>query len=215
MLAIVVEAAIRSSILIVAVWLGLKALRVSNPHLLMSVWRLVLLVSLASPLLVGRPIFTLGADVSSALVVLTGSSSISSYTPDFVPVPVTPHGGISQHFNWSVLAAAIYLSVAGWLLLRLAIGTVLSWRLRVSAHPVHEDWTVGRDVRSSPEIAAPGTFGSTILLPAHYGTWDVLDRRAIMAHEESHVRRGDFYLLLLAAINRAVFLVQSSGLVDQ
>jgi hypothetical protein len=42
-------------------------------------------------------------------------------------------------------------------------------------------------------------------LPEHYGTWETLDRRAIMVHEESHVRRGDFYFLLLAAINRAVF----------
>ena len=205
MLAIVVEAAIRSSVLIVPIWIGLKALRVTNPHILMSIWRLVMLVSLASPLLVGRPIFTFGADVSPALVVLAGDTSIFSHTPDFVPVSVASHGGISQHFDWSVLGATIYLLVAGWLLLRLAIGTALSWRLRISAHPVHEDWTAGRDVRSSPEIKAPGTFGSTILLPAHYGTWDVLDRRAIMAHEESHARRGDFYLLLLAAINRAVF----------
>lgn len=205
MLAILIEAAIRSSILIASLWIGLKALRVSNPHILVSVWRLAVLVSLTSLLLVGRPIFTLGADISPALVVLGGNYSISSYTSDFVPVPVTPHGGVPQHFNWSVLAATIYLLVAGCFLLRLATGIALSWWLRILAHPIHEDWTMGRDVRWSPEIKAPGTFGSTILLPAHYGTWDTLDRRAIMAHEESHVRRGDFYLLLLAAINRAIF----------
>jgi hypothetical protein len=48
MLAIIFEAAIRSSVLIVAIWIGLKALRVSNPHILMSTWRLVLFASLAS-----------------------------------------------------------------------------------------------------------------------------------------------------------------------
>jgi beta-lactamase regulating signal transducer with metallopeptidase domain len=205
MLAIVIEAAIRSSLLIVAIWIGLKALRIGNPHILMSTWRLVLFASLASPFLVGRPIFSVGADVPPALLILTGDVSISSLATDFAPASVRRHDGILPHFNWRSLASSIYLLVAGWLLLRLAVGTALSWRLQRSAHPVYEDWTAGRDVRSSPAIKAPGTFGSTILLPEHYGTWDALDRRAIMVHEESHVRRGDFYLLLLAAINRAVF----------
>ncbi|MFH0299717.1 M56 family metallopeptidase [Bradyrhizobium sp. 31Argb] len=205
MLAIVLEAAIRSSVLIMAIWIGLKALRIFNPHILMSTWRLVLIASLASPLIVGRPMFTVGADIPPALLVLTGDMSISSLASDLAPASVGQHGTISQHFDWRLLATSIYLLVAGWLLLRLAIGTALSWRLQISADPVYEDWTAGKDVRSSPAIKARGTFGSTILLPEHYGTWDALDRRAIMVHEESHVRRGDFYVLLLAAINRAVF----------
>jgi beta-lactamase regulating signal transducer with metallopeptidase domain len=205
MLAIVIEAAIRSSVLIVAIWIGLKALRISNPHILMSTWRLVLIACLASPFMVGRPIFSVGADVPPALLLLTGDMSISSLAFDLAPASVRQHGAISQHFDWRLLATSIYLLVAGWLLLRLAIGTALGWRLRISADPIYEDWTAGKDVRSSSAIKAPGTFGSTILLPEHYSTWDAVDRRAIMVHEDSHVRRGDFYLLLLAAINRAAF----------
>ncbi|MGX9430990.1 MULTISPECIES: M56 family metallopeptidase [Bradyrhizobium] len=205
MLAIVIEAAIRSSVLILAIWIGLKALRIFNPHILMSTWRLVLIASLASPLMVGRPMFTLGADIPPALLVLTGDMSISSLASDLAPASAGQHGAISPHFDWRLLAASIYLLVAGWLLLRLAVGTALGWRLQISADPVYEDWTAGKDVRSSPAIKAPGTFGSTILLPEHYGTWDVLDRRAIMVHEESHVRQRDFYFVLLAAINKAVF----------
>jgi hypothetical protein len=49
------------------------------------------------------------------------------------------------------------------------------------------------------------TFGSTILLPTDYASWDQVKRRAVMAHECAHVARGDFYVLLLAAINRAIF----------
>ena len=42
MLATIIEAAIRSSVLIVVIWMGLKVLRTNNPHSLMSIWRLVL-----------------------------------------------------------------------------------------------------------------------------------------------------------------------------
>src|SRR5262249_60120941 len=35
--------------------------------------------------------------------------------------------------------------------------------------------------------------------------WSPAKRRAVLSHEGSHVAHGDFYVLLLAAINRAVF----------
>jgi hypothetical protein len=88
--------AIRSSVLIVAIWIGLKALRVSNPHILMSTWRLVLFASLASPFLVGHPIYTIGADLVPALLVPTDDTSISSFATD-LPLALRPHGGIEQH----------------------------------------------------------------------------------------------------------------------
>lgn len=205
MLAIIIEAAIRSSVLIVVIWMGLKMLGTNNPHSLMSIWRLVLLASLATPFIVGLPIFSIEVGVPSPLLILTGDGPLQLFAADFVPASLRNHSSPSQHLNWGALAASIYLLVAGWLLMRLAVGTALGWRLRRCANPIYEDWTAGKDVRSSPKIKAPGTFGSTILLPEHYRSWDVLDRRAIMVHEESHVRRGDFYLLLLAGINKAVF----------
>ena len=48
-------------------------------------------------------------------------------------------------------------------------------------------------------IAGPVTFGSTILLPPHYGDWDWRKRRAVLAHEGAHVANRDFYVLLLAS----------------
>ncbi|WKW52055.1 M56 family metallopeptidase [Rhodomicrobium lacus] len=205
MLAIVIEAAIRSSVLIVVVWLGLKVFGTNNPHSLMPIWRLVLLSSLASPFIVGRLIFSIEFDVPSPLLILSGDSSIQLFATDFIPFSLRNYSGLSQHFNWGSLAASIYLIVAGGLLMRLAVGTALGWWLRRCARSIYEDWTAGKDVRSSRKIKAPGTFGSTILLPDNYSSWNVLDRRAIMVHEESHVRRGDFYILLLAAINKSLF----------
>lgn len=205
MLATIIEAAIRSSVLIVVIWMGLKVLRTNNPHSLMSIWRLVLLTSLVSPFFVGSSIFSIGFDVTSPLLILAGDGPLPFLAANLALDSLQNQLGLSQRFNWGSFAVSIYLPITGWLLMRLVVGTALGWRLQRCAHPVHEDWTAGKDVRSSPKIKAPGTFGSTILLPEHYGRWDLLDRRAIMAHEESHVRRGDFYLLLLAATNRAIF----------
>src|SRR5262249_631285 len=45
----------------------------------------------------------------------------------------------------------------------------------------------------------------TILLPPHYRDWDFRKRQAVLAHEGAHVANRDFYVLLLATLNRAVF----------
>ena len=60
-------------------------------------------------------------------------------------------------------------------------------------------------MRVSDVIGGPVTFGSTILLPPHYDDWDLRKRQAVLAHEGAHVANRDFYVLLLASLNRAVF----------
>jgi hypothetical protein len=54
-------------------------------------------------------------------------------------------------------------------------------------------------------VGVPVTFGSTVLLPIEYVDWSEAKRQAVMSHEGCHVAHGDFYVLLLAALNRAVF----------
>jgi beta-lactamase regulating signal transducer with metallopeptidase domain len=107
--------------------------------------------------------------------------------------------------GWHILAAAVYLVVATVMLLRLFAGLVLSRRIVRAARPIHESWTFGADVRVSDAVATPVTFGSAILLPADYAGWSETKRQAVLSHERSHVAHGDFYVLLLAAFNRAVF----------
>jgi len=46
------------------------------------------------------------------------------------------------------------------------------------------------------------------LPPVHTG-WNVVKRRAVLSHESSHIARGDFYILLVAAFNRCVFRFNS------
>jgi hypothetical protein len=81
----------------------------------------------------------------------------------------------------------------------------VTWRLLRKSHPITEDWTAGLDVRLSAAVPTPVTFGTTILLPAECLDWGPTKRRAVLAHERSHVLRGDFYVLLLATLHpRAV-----------
>ena len=60
-------------------------------------------------------------------------------------------------------------------------------------------------------MSAPVTVGSTILLPPDYGTWSAEKRDAVLSHERAHVARGDFYVLLIAAVYRAVFSFNPLG----
>ena len=57
----------------------------------------------------------------------------------------------------------------------------------------------------SDAVGMPVTFGSTILLPPECFEWSAAKRQAVLLHEGSHVAHGDFYVLLLAVLNRAVF----------
>ena len=120
-------------------------------------------------------------------------------------MPVTARGQSYAAVNWLAVATTIYASVAGLLLLRLAVGVYLTWRLVRAARPIRESWTAGSDVRVSDVVTGPVTFGSTILLPPQCIDWNLPKRRAVLAHEGAHVANRDFYVLLLASLNRAVF----------
>jgi beta-lactamase regulating signal transducer with metallopeptidase domain len=111
-----------------------------------------------------------------------------------------------------------YFGIGGILLLRTLAGAGLAYRVRQRATPA--SGTIADlaprqgkplDVRVSLDLNTPVTIGSTVLLPADYAEWDVDKQRAVLAHEQSHVRQGDFYLQLAAAIHAAVFWFSPLG----
>src|SRR5882724_4792171 len=120
-------------------------------------------------------------------------------------MPATAPGGSHAAISWLAVATVLYALVAGVLLLRLIVGIYLTWRMVRAARPMSEPWTADWSVRVSHVIAGPVTFGSTILLPPQCVDWDLPKRRAVLAHEGAHVANRDFYILLLASLNRAVF----------
>ena len=58
MITVLIEAAVRSAVLILAVWLLLRALRVTNPRVERAAWLVVLIASVAMPSAVSNPIVT-------------------------------------------------------------------------------------------------------------------------------------------------------------
>jgi len=207
-LTILAESALRSLLLGGAVWIGLNLLRVRNPHVHMTSWIVVLAASLAMPLLMRWTTVTVTLEALPVPAPESFWPAIPALPESQVPLDTAvPAAAAAGHaaFNWLGLATAVYAAVAGMLLFRLAIGMFLTWRLARAAKPVNESWTGGWRVRVSDMIGGPVTFASTILLPPHHCDWDSRKRRAVLAHEGAHVVNGDFYVLLLASLNRAVF----------
>ena len=123
--------------------------------------------------------------------------------------PVTP-SQLPERGSPSLLqiAGLLYLSIAGLLLFRLLFGVVGAIQVWQSAEPVVFDvspLTDGLYVRVSEAVSSPVTVGSAVVLPADYCDWDSEKLRIVLAHERSHVRQGDFYLQLFAAIYAATF----------
>jgi beta-lactamase regulating signal transducer with metallopeptidase domain len=113
------------------------------------------------------------------------------------------------------LAVLFYFVVCGVLLLRLICGLVAAIKLWAQAEPVRlqRDIEIAPDLRlrSSAAVFSPVTIGSGVVLPADYAEWDPEKLRIVLAHERSHIRQGDFYLQMLAALYAALFWFSPLG----
>src|SRR5258705_3498611 len=90
MVELLVESALRSLAVGGIVWLGLTLLRVRNPHAHMTAWTVVLIASLAMPLLVHRLTFTIPVAPPSSPAVVALTSALSSPRADVVSFPARP-----------------------------------------------------------------------------------------------------------------------------
>ncbi|WP_407156393.1 M56 family metallopeptidase [Bradyrhizobium sp. STM 3557] len=216
MLPILAEAALRSLLLGSLIWIGLKLCRVRNPQAQMTAWQIVLAASLVMPFVMHEPTVTLTvpeapltepdpiwfADESfqdtGLSVPAAGSERLHAAAPG-------PFAHIIAQIDGLRIATVIYALVAGFLLLRMITGLLLTWRLARAATPVDEPWVGRSDVRFSRDVDGPVTFASIILFPLHAITWEDAKREAVLAHERAHVANRDFHVLLLAAVNRALF----------
>jgi beta-lactamase regulating signal transducer with metallopeptidase domain len=211
MLATLAEAALRSLLLGGVVWLGLSLFRAANPHVQKAAWTIVLVASLLMPLTMRWATVTI--TVQPAPVALRQEIRLVANAPAKMRDLTLPQAGSFSPTGeaarpsvdgWTVVTL-LYAIGTGLLLLRLAIGTILTWRMAHAATPIRAPWTDGLDIRVSADVGGPVTFGSVILLPSQSVDWDMQKRRAVLAHERAHIASGDFFVLLLAQINRAVF----------
>ena len=130
------------------------------------------------------------------------------------PSPIA-HRTAVRVIPWQSLAGFLYLAVAAALMLRVIFGLGAALRLWRGAQPVsledNRDRFPRLHLRSSSAIASPVTVGSAVLLPADYAEWDAEKLRIVLAHEQSHIRQGDFYLQLLASLYASLFWFSPLG----
>ncbi len=110
--------------------------------------------------------------------------------------PMLPSQRQPVHFP---IVAALYFAAVLFFAARFSRALVFTRRL------VQRSESVAPGRYQSSEIAVPLTAGSKILLPLEWTAWEPGKLRAVLAHEEAHVRRRDAIVALLARVNRCVF----------
>lgn len=195
------EWSIRATLLAGAVGALLWAARVKDAQLKLSAWTIVLaailLIPLAAPvtprLSITVPAFFSHAEKSEtepartfALPVVAGSNAhpAKAFTP-----------------RASDFAAAVWILIALYMLLRLAVG------LRLGARLVRSSLKVENGFRESELVRVPiavGILRPEVILPPDWRDWPSLKLRSVLAHEQSHVARRDPLRLLAASVYRSV-----------
>jgi beta-lactamase regulating signal transducer with metallopeptidase domain len=202
MLDIVLEAALRATLIAAAALFALWSLRVRAAAVRHGVCTVVMLAMLALPLAIA-----FAPDVSLRVYSQAPSAvAPASYSIDVRPTPIEAAAGAAEptrasSWNWQAWLLAVYCAGAAVLLARLAIGTV---RVRSLAHQA----TLVNGVLTSTRIATPFTFGllkPRILLPAGWERWSATRLAIVLDHEHAHIARRDPLVQWLALLNRAVF----------
>ncbi|QDT46372.1 Regulatory protein BlaR1 [Symmachiella dynata] len=120
-------------------------------------------------------------------------------------------------WTWTEIAVAACLALSAFGCVRLLAGLWAVRTLRKAGRPIEDDalresadllraeLACPRRVEllEADQLAAPATVGwrrPVILLPAAWRTWTPLERRAVLAHEIAHIRRGDFLTYVIAQI---------------
>lgn len=144
------------------------------------------------PLIEAEPAFANGWIESAAAF---ESPSVS----DIVPTPI----------DW---LSVVYLAGLAFFLLRIIAGLSRGARLVRDSRRI--DIGAAADTRESRSVVSPMTFGwrrPVIILPTDWRDWDRETLRAVIAHEEAHIARGDFFLTVAAALHAALYWFSPHG----
>ncbi len=127
----------------------------------------------------------------------------------------------STAWGWREWLAAVFLASVVLGLARLGAGLWEIERLRARSRPVEDpevddllqllraelSCTRPVELREAQPLTTPATIGwrrPVLLLPADWRTWNLDERRAVLAHELAHVRRGDFAAGVVAQLALAL-----------
>ena len=196
---LLLESALRSLLLGLLVWAVLKLVRMRDTGAETIIWTVVLIIALSMPLLSRHM-----PGLSLAIPHPWAGAAATVHDPLSDSVQPAPMRAWLERHGQFLLLAAYSLGLLACLLRRIT-GLVLTLRLYRRATPVAADWVRGRSVRASAALRSPASLGGVILLPADYPDWSVVKREAVLAHEEAHIARGDFFVQLAASMHCTVF----------
>lgn len=191
MIALLVESAGRSMLVLVAIFALVALLRIRGASVQITAWRIGLAAALLMPALMQLRVVSIPMDVDVSAVLFT----------------VAARADDASSGSWYDVLAAMYSLVAAILLARLATGLVASWRLLRNATRVSDARLSGHSVRVSLAVKVPVTVGSTVLLPMDYLAWGPRKLQAVLAHEAEHALNADFYWHVAALLHRAIFWI--------
>ena len=226
-MAILVDASLRVLALALLVWLVLASARVRSSEVRHRAWTAALAAMLLMPVLpslVPAVRVPVPADVRLLSMVPdpawttqpaadgripAGPSRAVAATPsptarESAPVGTTPRDTLRVRLTR--VALMIYFAGALASLAWLVIGWRAAVRLVRAAVPAGVRGAPA--VLESAAVATPltvGVFSPRVLLPAGWRTWQADKLRAVLAHEQAHVRRRDPLVACAARVNRCLF----------
>jgi beta-lactamase regulating signal transducer with metallopeptidase domain len=200
---LLLESALRASLLGAGVWVLLRVLRNRSSAREWMIWLAVLAAALLMPIVspYASGLFQDSVRHSSTPSIVSRITGVSGD----VPSP----GAVWRDMlrNTAALLWPIYLSIAGLLIGRLCFGLFLMRRMWHAAIPVPALSHAGTQVRATDRIDAPVVVASGILLPADWDTWSPQTLACVLMHERSHLTRKDFHWQVLTQLHVALFWV--------
>jgi TonB family protein len=225
-LTLLLDSSVRTLAVAGLVGLALFALRVRTASIQGWAWTIVLYAALVMPALTALtpewrlplPSALAITDWIAAPATTSAPLALGTSTATFQASATTSVSGVS----WLVVALAIYVAIALFLLARAVLGSLIASRLRRSASPISDATVLARLARvaattglepapvlvESPRVCVPITLSvidPALVLPAGWREWSVEKLEAVLAHETAHVARRDLLTQRIALLNRAVF----------
>ena len=189
---------LRAVVLAAAAGIAMAVCRVKSPAARHAVWTIVvagmLAIAVVASIAPAMPVRVLPARPLAA---------IPAVAAPVLPLPQAPLPPPGRPLPWGAMLYAAGLLVCA---VRLAYGYALTRRLILASRRLPQ--FEGEAVYESTNISVPLTTGwlrPKILLPADWRAWDQEKLAAVLVHERNHVKRGDWAIAVIAAVNRCVW----------
>jgi bla regulator protein blaR1 len=198
----------------VAMLAAIGTWRMKNPAHRHAVWLAVLAVMMLLPAVdVVLPVAATPAPLTIVTMPAEPALSMTPVVPESAPAvttPAAPDAPAGVNRDWWGVAAAVYLSIMSVLALQMALA---HWKLRrigQASHPIADRKfdPLPAQLRESVSVRIPvtvGFFRPVIILPGDWRRWDNWKLDAVLTHELAHVRRRDWAIAMLAAMNTVAF----------